>query len=155
MLFSLYSGAFLYPALRLEVSLILKPWLLLYLASCYPIFSISKKYGVNNRSSLLYFITLIFAVLLLTMGFAQAGRREQISAIYRYSNSVGGDPVSESTFCYKLYSVFLMGSSTGRDVIYDPHLRKARTLTAMLLRRNFEVQNKYQLLSILTTTEPF
>ena len=62
------------------------------------------------------------------MGFAQAGRREQISAIYRYSNPVGGDPVSESTFCYKLYSVFLMGSSTGRDVIYDPHLRKAQTL---------------------------
>ena len=67
------------------------------------------------------------------MGFAQAGRREQISAIYRYSNSVGGDPVSESTFCYKLYSVFLMGSSTGRDVIYDPHLRKARTLAAIAL----------------------
>ena len=67
------------------------------------------------------------------MGFAQAGRREQISAIYRYSNSVGGDPVSESTFCYKLYSVFLMGSSTGRDVIYDPHLRKARTLAVIFL----------------------
>ena len=66
------------------------------------------------------------------MGFAQAGRQEQISAIYRYSNSVGGDPVSESTFCYKLYSVFLMGSSTGRDVIYDPHLRKARTLAEIL-----------------------
>ena len=104
MLFSLYSGAFLYPALRLEVSLILKPWLLLYLASCYPIFSISKKYGVNNRSSLLYFISLIFAVLLLTMGFAQSGRRKNNPAVYRYSNSVGGDPVSESTFCYKLYS---------------------------------------------------
>ena len=124
MLFSLYSGAFLYPALRLEVSLILKPWLLLYLASCYPIFSISKKYGVNNRSSLLYFISLIFAVLLLTMGFAQAGRREQISAIYRYSNSVGGDPVSESTFCYKLYSVFYWAPVPGGTLSMTPTCAK-------------------------------
>ena len=125
MLFSLYSGAFLYPALRLEVSLILKPWLLLYLASCYPIFSISKKYGVNNRSSLLYFISLIFAVLLLTMGFAQAGRLEQISAIYRYSNSVGGDPVSESTFCYKLYCSIFNGLQYRAGRILMPRLTQS------------------------------
>ena len=102
------------------------------MTSCYPILSISEKFGVNNRSSKLYFITLILAVLLLTMGFAQAGPTNIISALYRYSNSVGDDPVSESTFCYKLYSVFLMGFSTGRDDIYDPHLRKARTLAAKL-----------------------
>ena len=58
------------------------------MTSCYPILSISEKFGVNNRSSKLYFITLILAVLLLTMGFAQAGRQEKNSAIYRYSNSV-------------------------------------------------------------------
>ena len=124
MLFSLHSGAILYSASRLEVSHIPKPWLLLYMTSSYPILSISKKFGVNIRSPSLYFITLIFAVLLLTMGFAQAGRREKSSTIYRYSNSVGGDPVSESTFCYKLYSVFLMGIVRAGQYISPPPAAK-------------------------------
>ena len=38
---------------------------------------------------------------------------------------------------------------------FNANFGNTRTLTAMLLRRNFEVQNKYQLLSILTTIVPF
>ena len=60
----------------------------------------------------------------LTKGFAQSGRREKNSAIYRYSNSVGGDPVSESTFCYKLYSVFLMGIVRAGQYLSPPPAAK-------------------------------